>query len=332
MKNVANSLCSILMKYKFFFFSSITFLLFLTNVHSVHCQQKYLTKGDKSFEKYKFDKAIRKYKKAYVIDSSYQAAKKLAFAYQANYELELATDYYETALKHPNKEIQLHLSYAEFLASYRRYSSSKIQLDTFLSVIKDDKKANMLNHYLIERETYDCNPVAATNDRLFYCVTLNAFESIDKEMPHLIFRWNFDDNTELDGVIVNHCFGRSGIHTVALSTLDTLTNYQSSVDTVFTLDLSEQLNFKTLGSTVKGAEITFDASALNDIDDLHGLLWDLGDGNFESGDVVTHKYTKQGLYRTRLYVLTNINGKIEVLGCVVKPIFINKPILNIGRR
>lgn len=151
-------------------------------------------------------------------------------------------------------------------------------------------------------------------------------------MPHLIYKWFFDDGAELDGLIVNHCFGRSGIHTVGLSTLDTLTNYQSAIDTSFTLDLSEQLNFKTLGSTIKGAELTFDASKLNDIDNLLGLLWDLGDGNFAIGSRVVHRYTKQGLYRTRLYVLTNDRGKVEILGCVAKPIFINKPILNIGRK
>jgi tetratricopeptide (TPR) repeat protein len=307
-------------------------LTFYGSINNSNAQKSYLSLGDKSFEKYHFDKAIRRYKKAYQIDSSYAASKKLALAYQANYELELATDYYEKALNHPLKEIDLHLRYAEFLASNRKYLESKKNLDIFLYKNPDDKKGRLLNNYLIERENYDCNPVVATNDQLFYCVTLDARASIDVEMPHLIYKWFFDDGAELDGLIVNHCFGRSGIHSVELSTLDTLTNYQSAIDTSFTLDLSEQLNFKTLGSTIKGAELTFDASNLTSIDNFHGLLWDLGDGNFAIGSTVTHRYTKQGLYRTRLYVLTSDRGKVEILGCVAKPIFINKPILNIGRK
>lgn len=315
-------------------FSICCFLLvFLCcTTHNSYAQKSYLALGDKSFEKYHFDKAIRRYKKAFQIDSSYAASKKLALAYQANYELELATEYYERALNHPLKEIDLHLRYAEFLASNRKYMESKKNLDIFLFKSRDNEKGKLLNNYLIQRENYDCNPVLATNDQLFYCVTLDARASIDVEMPHLIYKWFFDDGAELDGLIVNHCFGRSGIHTVGLSTLDTLTNYQSAIDTSFTLDLSEQLNFKTLGSTIKGAELTFDASKLNDIDNLLGLLWDLGDGNFAIGSRVVHRYTKQGLYRTRLYVLTNDRGKVEILGCVAKPIFINKPILNIGRK
>ena len=297
-----------------------------------YAQKSYISLGDKSFDKYHFDKAIKRYKKAYAIDSSYTAAKKLALAYQANYDLELATEYYNKAILHPLKEIELHLKYAEFLASNRKFNESKKNLDIFLFKYPNNKKGQLLNNYLIERENYDCNPVLATNDQLFYCVTLDARASIDIEMPHLIYKWSFDDGAELDGLIVNHCFGRSGIHTVGLSTLDTLTNYQSAIDTTFTLDLSEQLNFKTIGSTIKGAELTFDASNLSDIDNLHGLLWDLGDGNFATGPVITHRYTKQGLYRTRLYVLTIDRGKVEILGCVAKPIFINKPILNIGRR
>ena len=172
----------------------------------------------------------------------------------------------------------------------------------------------------------------ATNDPLFYCVSLDARASIDESMPHLVFIWNFDDETELTGTIVNHCFGKSGIHTVDLSTLDTLTNFRSATDTTFTLDLSEQLNFTTSGSTIKGSEIIFDASKLKNIKNLEGFLWELGDGHYKTGRQISHRYTKQGLYRSRLYILIRENDKVEILGCVGKPIFINKSILNIGRK
>jgi len=140
-------------------------------------------------------------------------------------------------------------------------------------------------------------------------VTFNASTSYDLDGTIVSYFWNFGDETNDTGEIVEHAYTAAGTYTVTLTVTDndTLTDSTSANVTISSSLQPPVASFiYSPESPVVNETVAFDASASYDPDGtIVSYSWNFDDGNTETGKTTTHVYTIGDTYTVVLTVTDN---------------------------
>jgi PKD repeat protein len=138
-------------------------------------------------------------------------------------------------------------------------------------------------------------------------VKFNASNSYDPDGSIVSYFWNYGDDSNATGQIVNHGYADDGNYTLVLTVTDddNATDSTTAVKTV--LNRNPVATFIESSETVYVNEIiTLNASSSYDADgSIINYFWDFGDGINTTNVVVDHSYAQDGNYTVKLTVTDN---------------------------
>ncbi|UCD26676.1 MAG: PKD domain-containing protein, partial [Candidatus Bathyarchaeota archaeon] len=134
--------------------------------------------------------------------------------------------------------------------------------------------------------------------------TFNASESYDPDGTIVAYYWDFGDDTNASGTVVEHAYDDDGSYTVILTLIDDNGATATATATKHILNKPPVADFtESAGTVYTGEGITFDASSSHDSDGtIASYLWSFGDGTDATGKIVDHTYTEDGLHTVALTV------------------------------
>jgi len=135
------------------------------------------------------------------------------------------------------------------------------------------------------------------------------------------YQWNFGDGGAGTGPAIAHTYEEDGIYTARLTVIDEQGLSDTSSLTVCALNPPPTATFSYKPKSWTGEEyivgasewITFDASESIDDGDIVLYEWNFGDGEYESGKVVEHRYLWAGTYSVVLTVTDDDGGKTNFI-------------------
>jgi len=135
-------------------------------------------------------------------------------------------------------------------------------------------------------------------------IYFNASESYDLDGFIVSYFWNFGDNANATGAIVNHTYADDGVYTVALTVTDDDGATTSTNATKTVLNRPPVAIFTESAETVYTHEVIyFNASDSYDLDGtIVSYFWDFGDGINATGEVIEHAYVDDGNYTVTLTI------------------------------
>jgi len=135
-------------------------------------------------------------------------------------------------------------------------------------------------------------------------ITFNASDSYDPDGNITNYFWDFGDETNTTGIIVNHAYVDDGVYTVTLTVTDD-DGETATKSTAKTVSNRPPIALFTENPTIAFTDdiIHFDASSSNDPDgSVISYFWDFGDGTDATGVTVDHAYEDDGVYTVTLTV------------------------------
>ena len=133
----------------------------------------------------------------------------------------------------------------------------------------------------------------------------------------LTYVWAFGDGSGGAGPLVDHIYSQDGSYEVVLTVYDAKGISSSTRMTVKALNPLPTATFSYSpkssmdGSYIVGASewVTFNASASTDDEEVTAYEWNFGDGTYDNGPEVRHRYTYAGTYNVALVVTDNDGGE-----------------------
>ncbi len=132
------------------------------------------------------------------------------------------------------------------------------------------------------------------------------FNNTSGGQPPLLHRWDFGDGTSSTEANPSHDYAAPGIYRVQLSVSNRLKT--SEAFTLVQVGLPPVADMVVTESVPLGAE--FIGEAFGD-DSVTEFIWEMGDGRFQSGQQVSHRYQRTDNYYVRLTAV-NQYGSTEV--------------------
>ncbi len=144
-------------------------------------------------------------------------------------------------------------------------------------------------------------------------VNFDGSGSTDADGTIVSYEWDFGDGTTGSGVATSHTYMAIGTYTATLTVTDN-DGLQDTDTTVITISMGLVPPVADAGPDQNGIVsqvLTFDGSNSNDPDGtIVNYVWDFGDGNTDTGNIVTHSYSNTGVYTVTLTVTDN-NGLMD---------------------
>lgn len=138
-------------------------------------------------------------------------------------------------------------------------------------------------------------------------VSFDGSGSFDTDGTIVSYQWDFGDESAASGMIVGHSYPTAGSYIVTLTVMDN-DGLSDADDCLATVEANNSpVADAGLDQTaMKGEMIAFDGSGSFDSDgSIVSYQWAFGDGNTDSGMVVTHSYSASGIYIATLTVTDN---------------------------
>ena len=136
-------------------------------------------------------------------------------------------------------------------------------------------------------------------------IAFDGTASSDSDGTIDTYAWEFGDGGTDSGATPSHMYGAGGIFTVTLCVTDD-DGAESCCTTTADINASNQSPLCDTGGpydSVVGDSIAFDGSASSDPDGtITTYAWEFGDGDTDTGAMVSHAYTALGLYTVTLCV------------------------------
>jgi len=174
---------------------------------------------------------------------------------------------------------------------------------------------------------------ASTTIRKEICDTLQynnyCYEFVDENATKFdsipfLYKWNFGDGTQAEGIRVEHCFKGPGIFMVTLDVTNLLTKKVQKNEKTLRMEITdiEQAFISSPDVWTAGKPLTMNADSTN----LPGwniklYYWNFGDDSVATGKEVSKTYNKPGTYNIQLMVTSEPDGTHGVREtCVFKNI------------
>jgi PKD repeat protein len=137
----------------------------------------------------------------------------------------------------------------------------------------------------------------------------------------LTYVWAFGDGSAGSGPLVDHTYSQDGAYDVVLTVYDTNGASSSSRLAIRALNPLPTAAFSYSPKSMMEGDyivscsewVTFDASSSADDGEVTTYEWNFGDGQYDVGAVVKHRYTYAGTYNVALVVTDNDGGKTTVV-------------------
>lgn len=268
--------------------------------------QKELAQADKLVAEKRYGEAIAMYDKIYDKKKDRAVLLKLADANYLNENYPQAQKYYAEYFKDSVYEhIPQFLNYAESSKSSGKIGLAVRLYQKHYEINQDTASKQMIDIYKLFVDSaqyvrsYDL-------DSNYNCVNIDATESLDSMAAPMIYSWQFDDGTVMEGVKLEHCFANDGPHQAVLNVTDKKTGLVRQKDTLLWM-LFEHLpvQFSAPKTIKRYFFTTFDASATAIPGySIVDYLWSMDDGETRGGKKIKYKYNNDVRdYRVRLVVI-----------------------------
>ncbi|MBU0929792.1 MAG: PKD domain-containing protein, partial [Nanoarchaeota archaeon] len=188
-----------------------------------------------------------------------------------------------------------------------------------------DASLNVFTNTLLEPPVAIAGPdrnVCAGNSVVF-----DGSSSYDPDGTIISYIWNFGDGNILSGSILNHIYTNPGNYTATLLITDN-DGLQSQDNLVVTVNncTANQNPVANAGPDVTtnvSQNILFNGNNSYDPDGtIISYIWNFGDGNLSSGEIVNHAYLNAGIYNVTLIVTDN-NGAQSTDNAIVTVNLVN---------
>jgi hypothetical protein len=142
-------------------------------------------------------------------------------------------------------------------------------------------------------------------------VTLDGSNSTDNFII-VNYNWTFAENgnaQKFNTKVATYTFETPGIYLVTLNLTDAAGNWATGTTMITVLDVTKPIAYAGTDRTAEADEmIIFNASGSSDNVGIVGYEWDFGDGETDSGMIVSHAYFQAGIYNVTLTVRDAANN------------------------
>ena len=116
--------------------------------------------------------------------------------------------------------------------------------------------------------------------------------------------WNFGDGVTSTDQHPGHRYTQKGTYTVRLTVTDNEGATHTTSQEITIYNAPPVSSFLTHPSSPREIDtvITFNSTSYDPDGDIINWTWDLGDGTFTFGEIITHTYTSKGVYNITLTV------------------------------
>lgn len=281
-------------------------ILFLLFSGTSLAQKKYISEADKLYKEKAYGQALGLYMKAYEKDKDRQVLLKMADCSFLSGNTLSAQNYYKDYFKD---------TVYENIPEYGRYASVCKENGDLKKAVKLWRKiatispsdtaaknlADLYGFYLDSVASF----FAFDLDLDYNCIDLDATASVDSFAAPMSYLWRFDDGTEKEGVLLEHCFKEPGEHKVILSIRDKATGLLKQNDTTVVITVfNPPVRFKSPGGVKQYFNVVLDGSET----ELYGYevldyIWDLDNGEYAFGKKIRYKYNVLGDYSIKFSLL-----------------------------
>jgi len=282
----------------------LAFLFFFCG-HVLFSQKDLLPQADKLFNEKKYGEAIPLYDKILQTKRDRAVVLKLADANFLNENYIPAQKYYAEYFRD---------SIYENIPQFTNYANASKLTGKIPLAVKLYQKIFEITQDTAAKAKYDLYKYYLDNlpnvkvydlDGIYNCITLDATESADSMAAPLFYLWDFGDGKTEEGMLVEHCFQKSGEHKVVLSIRDLATGLVKTNDTTLVVFIdSPPVVFTAPKIGRRYFYLDFDASQV----DLPGYnpvdyLWEMDNGEVLLGKKIKVRYNESGDYHVKLTVI-----------------------------
>ncbi len=133
---------------------------------------------------------------------------------------------------------------------------------------------------------------------------LDGSLTTDDDGQILSYLWDFGDGAIGEGPIVNYAWTQPGVYRVVLTVTDDSGTASAQQTTAMDIVIDDApVADAGPDQFVTASDVTFNGAGSSDSDGtITSYEWDFGDGNFGTGQEVTHAYARSGVYEVALIV------------------------------
>lgn len=282
----------------------LIFFLVLTCL-AAHSQKDLILQADNLFKEKRYGEAIPVYTKLYDKNKDRATLLKIADCNYLNENYPQAQKFYAQYFRD---------SVYENIPQFSNYANSskitgkiplavKLYQKLYEITQNDSAKANYeLYKYYLDNiqytKVYDL-------DADYNCITLDATESADSAAAPLFYLWDFGNGETKEGMVIEHCFEKSGENKVVLNIRDVATGLVKVNDTTLSVFIdSPPVQFSAPKIGRRYFYLDFDASQV----DISGYnivdyLWDMDNGELLHGKKIKFRYNESTDYHVKLTVI-----------------------------
>ncbi|MGQ1889995.1 PKD domain-containing protein [Thermophagus sp. OGC60D27] len=134
-----------------------------------------------------------------------------------------------------------------------------------------------------------------------FCFTFFENGPFQTDTLPYVYRWNFGDGHEAEGLETDHCFSGPGEYHIQLNVIDTLLNKELFSVASYNLKLEpkKQIWFQVPDTIKTGTVLKLEAifQGFDEAPNHTLLTWDFGTGDTRIGEKVSYIYREAGRYR-----------------------------------
>ncbi|MCE3260536.1 MAG: hypothetical protein K0S12_2177 [Bacteroidetes bacterium] len=138
-----------------------------------------------------------------------------------------------------------------------------------------------------------------------------------KDTLDLTYEWNFGDGKKERGEKVKHCYEKPGDYNVELNIVQKVSGeiYQSQTSYPLSVEEPDVFGINSVDTIGLGSHVILSSMSAAKKYSVNKTYWSFGDGRYNDGSKVKHKYSKQGNYTVELLfeAKNKKTGEIEKL-------------------